>query len=101
MSSPAPTGSVEAVFSRTVVTLPTAWRVVIAVGSIASTCVLFAAGIVFQVVRAEWVELRGEVREVRARVDTAATAEQVAKVAEDLRALERRVTRVEDGWLGP
>lgn len=101
MSSPAPTGSVEAAFSRTVVTLPTAWRVVIAVGSIASTCVLFAAGIVFQVVRAEWVELRAEVREVRTRVDGAATGEQVAKVAEDLRALERRVTRVEDSWLGP
>jgi hypothetical protein len=101
MSSAPPTGSVEAVFSRTVVTLPTAWRVVIAIGSIASTCVLFAAGIVFQVVRAEWVELRAEIREVRSRVDGAATSDQVGKLAEDVRALERRVTRVENGWMGP
>lgn len=99
--SSAPTGSVEAIAARTVVTLPTAWRVVIAVGSIASTCVLGAAGIVYQVVRSEWVELRSEVREMRTRLDGAATGEQVAKVAEDLRALERRVSRVEDRWYGP
>ena len=94
MANP-PTGSIEALATRSVVTLPTMWKVVIGVGSLASTAIVLVVSISFQLAKAEWAELRGEVRDVRAKVDTAATGAQVERLTDDLRALEHRVTRVE------
>lgn len=94
-SSNPPTGSVESLAARAVVSLPTAWRVVTVIGSIASTVVMVCGGIAFNLVRTEWTELRSEVRLMRAKIDAAPTAEDLGKLSEDVRDLERRVIRVE------
>ena len=96
MSSNLPTGSVEAIASKTVVGLPTMWRIVTVIGSVASTIVLVYASFAFNLVREEWKELRQEVKEMRTRLEEMPDAATLNRLADDVQDLGRRVGRLEN-----
>jgi hypothetical protein len=90
-----PTGSVEALASKAVVGLPTMWRVVTVIGSVASTIVLVVVTFAFNLVREEWKELRAEVKEMRHRIDDLPDGATLRKLSDDVEDLGRRVNRIE------
>jgi hypothetical protein len=90
-----PTGSVEALASKAVVGLPTLWRVVTLIGSLASTIVLVVLTFAFNLVREEWKELRTEVKEMRHRIDDLPDGATLRKLSDDVEDLGRRVNRIE------
>jgi hypothetical protein len=90
-----PTGSVEALASKAVVGLPTLWRVVTVIGSLASTIVLVVVTFAFNLVREEWKELRAEVKEMRHRIDDLPDGATLRKLSDDVEDLGRRVNRIE------
>ena len=90
-----PTGSVEAIASKAVVGLPTLWRVVTVIGSLASTIVLVVLTFAFNLVREEWKELRAEVKEMRHRIDDLPDGATLRKLSDDVEDLGRRVNRIE------
>jgi hypothetical protein len=90
-----PTGSVEALASKVVVGLPTLWRVVTVIGSLASTIVLVVLTFAFNLVREEWKELRTEVKEMRHRIDDLPDGATLRKLSDDVEDLGRRVNRIE------
>ena len=94
MGSP-PTGSVESIASKAVVGLPTMWRVITVIGSIASTIVLVVLTFAFNLVREEWKELRAEVKEMRHRIDDLPDGDSLRKLSDDVEDLGRRVNRIE------
>ena len=94
MGSP-PTGSVESIASKAVVGLPTMWRVITVIGSIASTIVLVVLTFAFNLVREEWKELRAEVKEMRHRIDDLPDGDSLRKLSDDVEELGRRVNRIE------
>ena len=94
MSNP-PTGSIESIASKAVVGLPTMWRVITVIGSIASTIVLVVVTFAFNLVREEWKELRAEVKEMRHRLDDIPDGPTLRRLADDVQDLGRRVDRVE------
>lgn len=96
MSSKLPTGSVEAVASKAVVGLPTMWRIVTVIGSVASTIILVIATFAFNLVREEWKELRAEVKEMRSRLEEMPDAATLNRLADDVQDLGRRVGRLEN-----
>ena len=95
MSSKLPTGSVEAIASKSVVGLPTMWRVVTIIGSLASTIILLLGSFAFNMMREEWKELRAEVKEMRHRLDEMPDAPTLNRLADDVQDLGRRVGRIE------
>jgi len=90
-----PTGSVEALASKAVVGLPTLWRVVTVIGSLASTIVLVVLTFAFNLVREEWKELRAEVKEMRHRIDDLPDGPSLRRLADDVQDIGRRVDRIE------
>lgn len=91
-----PTGSVESLASRAVVGLPTMWRVVTVIGSLASTVILLLGTFAFNMMRSEWVELRNEVKEMRSRLEEMPDAATLNRLADDVQDLGRRVGRLEN-----
>jgi len=89
------TGSVESMAAKAVVTLPTMWRVVTVIGSVASTIVLLVLTFAFNMVREEWKELRAEVKEMRHRIDAMPDGQTLNRLADDVQDLGRRVDRME------
>ena len=89
------TGSVESLAAKAVVTLPTMWRVVTVIGSVASTIVLLVLTFAFNMVREEWKELRAEVKEMRHRLDEMPDGATLNRLADDVQDLGRRVDRME------
>lgn len=94
MSNPL-TGSIETIASKAVIGLPTMWRVITVIGSIASTIVLVVVTFAFNLVREEWKELRAEVKEMRHRIDDLPDGPSLRRLADDVQDLGRRVDRVE------
>jgi Tfp pilus assembly protein PilO len=90
-----PTGSVEAIAAKAVVGLPTMWRVVTIIGSLASTVILLLGSFAFNMMREEWKELRAEVREMRHRLDEMPDGQTLRRLADDVHDLGRRVDRME------
>ena len=95
MSSKLPTGSVEAIASKAVVGLPTMWRVVTVIGSLASTIILLLGSFAFNMMREEWKELRAEVKEMRHRLDEMPDGQTLNRLADDVQDLGRRLGRLE------
>ena len=90
------TGSVEAIAAKAVVGLPTLWRVVTVIGSLASTIILLLGSLAFNMMREEWKELRAEVKEMRSRLDEMPDAATLNRLADDVQDLGRRVGRLEN-----
>jgi len=88
--------SVETMASKAVVGLPTMWRIVTVIGSVASTIVLIFASFAFNLVREEWKELRAEVKEMRNRLEEMPDAATLNRLADDVQDLGRRVDRIEN-----
>jgi Tfp pilus assembly protein PilO len=95
MSDPKVTGSLEAVAARAVVGLPTMWRVVTIMGSVASSLILLLGSFAFSMMREEWNELRAEVKEMRHRFDEMPDGATLNRLADDVQDLGRRVDRME------
>ena len=101
MSSAGRSGSVESLAAKAVVGLPTMWRIVTVIGSVASTIVLVVLSFAFNLVRDEWRELRAEVREMRYRLDSMPDGATLNRLSDDVQDLGRRVDRIEiqvNGW---
>ena len=89
------TGSVEAIAAKAVVGLPTMWRIVTVIGSLASTIILLLGTFAFNMMREEWNELRAEVKEMRHRIDEMPDGATLNRLADDVQDLGRRVDRME------
>ena len=89
------TGSVEAIAAKAVVGLPTMWRVVTVIGSLASTIILLLGSLAFNMMREEWKELRAEVKEMRHRLDEMPDGQTLNRLADDVQDLSKRVGRLE------
>ena len=90
-----PTGSVESIAAKAVVGLPTMWRVVTVIGSLASTIILLLGSFAFSMMREEWKELRAEVKEMRHRLDEMPDGQTLNRLADDVQDLGRRLGRLE------
>jgi len=91
-----PTGSVESMAAKAVVSLPTMWRIITVIGSIASTIILSVGLFAINLVRSEWTELRAEVKEMRSRLEEMPDAATLNRLADDVQDLSRRVGRLEN-----
>jgi len=89
------TGSVESIAAKSVVGLPTMWRVITVIGSVASTIILLLGTFAFNMMRDEWKELRAEVREMRHRIDEMPDGATLNRLADDVQDLGKRVGRLE------
>jgi hypothetical protein len=89
------TEPLEVAVANSTIGLPTAWRIVTVIGSVASTIVLVCFGFAFDLVREEWKELRVEVREMRQRLDSMPDGETLNRLSDDVEDLGRRVDRLE------
>jgi outer membrane murein-binding lipoprotein Lpp len=89
------TGSVEAIAAKAVVGLPTMWRIVTVIGSLASTVILLLGTLAFNMMREEWNELRAEVKEMRHRIDEMPDGATLNRLADDVQDLGKRVGRLE------
>jgi hypothetical protein len=96
MASDQRTGSVEALAAKAVVGLPTMWRVVTVIGSLASTIILLLGSFAFNMMREEWKELRAEVREMRHRLDEMPDGQTLNRLADDVQDFGRRLGRLEN-----
>ena len=90
-----PTGSIESLAGKAVVGLPTMWRIVTVIGSLASTIILLLGSLAFNMMREEWKELRAEVKEMRHRLDEMPSGATLNRLADDVQDLSRRVDRME------
>ena len=90
------TGSVESLAAKAVVGLPTMWRVVTVIGSLASTIILLLGSFAFNMMREEWNELRAEVKEMRHRLDEMPDGQTLNRLADDVQDLGRRLGRLEN-----
>jgi cell division protein FtsB len=86
---------VEALAAKAVVGLPTMWRVITVIGSIASTVVLVVVSFAFNLVREEWKELRAEVKEMRHQINDLPDGPSLRRLADDVQDIGRRVDRIE------
>ena len=86
----------ESMAAKAVVGLPTMWRIVTVIGSLASTVILVIATFAFNLVREEWKELRAEVKEMRHRLEEMPDAATLNRLADDVQDLSRRVGRLEN-----
>ena len=85
----------EALAAKAVVGLPTMWRVITVIGSIASTIILVVVSFAFNLVREEWKELRAEVKEMRHQINDLPDGHTLRRLADDVQDLGRRVDRLE------
>jgi len=81
--------------AKAVVGLPTMWRIVTVIGSLASTIILLLGSFAFNMMREEWKELRAEVKEMRHRIDEMPDGATLNRLADDVQDLGRRVDRME------
>ena len=86
----------ESMAAKAVVGLPTMWRIVTVIGSLASTIILVLATFAFNLVREEWKELRAEVKEMRTRLEEMPDAATLNRLADDVQDLGKRVDRLEN-----
>ncbi len=91
-----PTGSMESMAAKAVVGLPTMWRIITVIGSVASTIILSLGLFAINLVREEWTELRAEVKEMRHRLEEMPDAATLNRLADDVQDLSRRVGRLEN-----
>lgn len=89
-------GTVETIAAKAVVGLPTMWRVVTVIGSLASTIILLLGSFAFNMMREEWKELRAEVKEMRHRLDEMPDGQTLNRLADDVQDLGRRLGRLEN-----
>ena len=93
-SSNAPTGSVEAIVSRTSVSLPTLWKVVWSITSVLAGLILALLSVLYGGVKAEWAALRADVRLLQQTVAAQPTGEQFRELTHRVDLIERTV----NGW---
>jgi Tfp pilus assembly protein PilO len=86
----------ESMAAKAVVGLPTMWRIITVIGSIASTIILSLGLFAINLVREEWTELRAEVKEMRHRLEEMPDAATLNRLADDVQDLSRRVGRLEN-----
>jgi Tfp pilus assembly protein PilO len=86
----------ESMAAKAVVGLPTMWRIITVIGSIASTIILSLGLFAINLVREEWTELRAEVKEMRTRLEEMPDAATLNRLADDVQDLSRRVGRLEN-----
>ena len=91
-----PSGSMESMAAKAVVGLPTMWRIITVIGSVASTIILSLGLFAINLVREEWTELRAEVKEMRNRLEEMPDAATLNRLADDVQDLSRRVGRLEN-----
>jgi cell division protein FtsB len=85
----------ESMAAKAVVGLPTMWRVITVIGSIASTVVLVVVSFAFNLVQEEWKELRAEVKEMRHQINDLPDGPSLRRLADDVQDIGRRVDRIE------
>jgi hypothetical protein len=95
-SSNPPTGSVEAIVSRTSVSLPTLWKVVWAITSVLAGLILALLSVLYSGVKAEWAALRADVRLLQQTVAAQPTGEQFRELTHRVDLIERTVNRWEE-----
>ena len=93
-SSNPPTGSVEAIVSRTAVSLPTLWKVVWSITSVLAGLILALLSVLYGGVKAEWAALRADVRQLQQTVAAQPTGEQFRELTHRVDLIERAV----NGW---
>jgi len=93
-SSNPPTGSVEAIVSRTSVSLPTLWKVVWSITSVLAGLILALLSMLYGGVKAEWAALRADVRQLQQTVAAQPTGEQFRELTHRVDLIERAV----NGW---
>jgi Tfp pilus assembly protein PilO len=81
--------------AKAVVGLPTMWRIVTVIGSLASTIILLLGSFAFNMMAEEWRELRAEVKEMRHRIDEMPDGATLNRLADDVQDLSKRVGRLE------
>jgi len=86
----------ESMAAKAVVGLPTMWRIITVIGSVASTIILSLGLFAINLVREEWTELRAEVKEMRHRLEEMPDAATLNRLADDVQDLSRRVGRLEN-----
>ena len=96
VSSNPPTGSVEAIVSRTSVSLPTLWKVVWAITSVLAGLILALLSVLYSGVKAEWAALRADVRLLQQTVAAQPTGEQFRELTHRVDLIERTVNRWEE-----
>ena len=92
-SSNPPTGSVEAIVSRTSVSLPTLWKVVWSITSVLAGLILALLSVLYSGVKAEWAALRADVRLLQQTVAAQPTGEQFRELTHRVDLIERTVNR--------
>jgi hypothetical protein len=95
-SSNPPTGSVEAIVSRTSVSLPTLWKVVWSITSVLAGLILALLSVLYSGVKAEWAALRADVRLLQQTVAAQPTGEQFRELTHRVDLIERTVNRWEE-----
>lgn len=92
-SSNPPTGSVEALVTRTSVSLPTLWKIVWSVTSILAALILTLLGMLYSGAKSEWLALRADVRLLQKQVAEQPTAEQFRELTHRVDLIERQINR--------
>lgn len=95
-SSNPPTGSVEAIVTRTSVSLPTLWKVVWSVTSVLAGLILALLSVLYSGVKAEWAAMRADVRALQQTVAAQPTGEQFRELTHRVDLVERTVNRWEE-----
>lgn len=95
-SSNPPTGSVEAIVTRTSVSLPTLWKVVWSVTSVLAGLILALLSVLYSGVKAEWAAMRADVRLLQQTVAAQPTGEQFRELTHRVDLIERTVNRWEE-----
>ena len=90
-SSNPPTGSVEAIVTRTSVSLPTLWKVVWSVTSVLAGLILALLSVLYSGVKAEWAALRADVRQLQQTVAAQPTGEEFRELTHRVDIIERQV----------
>ena len=93
-SSNPPTGSVEALVTRTSVSLPTLWKVVWSITSVLAGLILALLSVLYGGVKAERAALRADVRQLQQTVAAQPTGEQFRELTHRVDLIERTV----NGW---
>ena len=90
-SSNPPTGSVEALVTRTSVSLPTLWKVVWSITSVLAALILALLSVLYNGAKAEWVAMRADVRQLQQTVAAQPTGEQFRELTHRVVVIERQV----------
>ena len=95
-SSNPPTGSVEAIVSRTSVSLPTLWKVVWSVTSLLAALILALLSMLYNGAKAEWIAMRADVRLLQQTVAAQPTGDQFRELTHRVDLIERTINRWEE-----